>query len=520
MNKDKQLTFCEIKSTDISVPSSVVNESNKIYTDFKKDLDKYAPGTLSFFRLNSTIVKNLSKLKKEYNNDSKKLKDLYKIVFFNYYFQGCKNSDKIAKILEKIINYLDSLAKSIGTSNKNNKKDNNVSSPSLSTLGVKGLFTKERTKNDKLNKHYVYFNEIAKKLTDLKSKLNDQTNSSSSSFNAPFSEEFSVLVPKKPNREVSDIANCMKDVKKTEDLKNKLKNIPTDFHLEKKEIEGLDDLSDKPLYADTVSNFLNNAQKAYNNYYEIQHKFKDLNDLKGEKNSKSYATYQSLRKHIKEQKESLENSIDVLDKLISGITKNTKKVSKSEGRVINLKSKINNLFTKIKDADLEIRSTKFKVKYEVKYEDQILVLSKSMHIAHENIRKSIAYVTQNSKYDDVLKSLPDISTNLNAIKKQILNLLEYEENTIAETELMDKLASYKFDNEYKELHQDLINCKSDIQRLFNNNNNKSKSTIKNIFTKAKDITKFAASLTGGALGIGLSGLNMYIDLYKIIKGKL
>ncbi|MGN1044268.1 MAG: hypothetical protein ACI4PR_05740 [Acutalibacteraceae bacterium] len=514
MNKDKQLTFCEIKSTDISVPSDILEMCKETHDTLKKDLDKYAPGTLSFFRFNSTIVKNLDKLSKEYNDNSKKLKDLYKIVFFNYYFQGCKNSDKITKILEKIINYLDSLAKSIGTSNKN---DNNVSSPSLSTLGVKGLFAKERTKNDKLNEHYVYFNEIAKKLTDLKFKLNVQKNSSPSNFEAPFSEEFSVLVPKDTNCKVSDNANCMKDVKKTEDLKDKLENIPTDFCLEKKEIKGLGDLSDKLLYANTVSNFLNNAQIAYNNYYKIQHKFKDLNDLKGKTNSKSYATYQSLRKHIKEQKESLENSIDVLNQLISGITKNTNKVSESKEKITSLKNKINVLFKKIKDADLEIRSTKFQVKYNA----QILVLSNLMHIAYENIRKSIAYVTQNSKYDDVLKSLSeDIPINLDAIKDNVSRLLAYNANTIKEQKLINELNSYNFDDKYTELHQDLMNCKSDIQQLFDNNNKKSKSTIKNIFTKAKDITKFAASLTGGALGIGLSGLNMYIDLYKIIKGKI
>lgn len=301
-----------IKISDICVPSDILKECEQIYSNFKKMYDKYAPGKLAFFKFNSTIVNNLEKLIKN------GCTDLYKISVYQSYFRNCNNINDIDHKTNKISGKLTSLLEAIGTSKK----------ASSSTLGVKGLFTKKRSCDEKLNECYSYFEKLK---NGMSTTIND-------------------------NRVDTNYVDCMQSFKFLSYNNNEIttqtyKNVPS-----------------IPSYVNVMSTFLNDEIKTFNDWYKIQKNFKEILDPKNKtcyysdtdmNNLKD--TYQFNRSIISKTKKDLQKYIKNLNNAYNEFMdlfedKINKKAKDELIGILNYKKELATLYDNIKNNDRNIRN--------------------------------------------------------------------------------------------------------------------------------------------------------------------
>ena len=515
------------KPSDVNIPSDILDDCEKLYLNFKKCYDKYAPGKLAFFKFNSTIVDNLDKLKNQ------GCLGLGKIAVYNSYFRDCKNINNINKKVNKICEKLGSLLKSIGSSEK----------ASLSTLGVRGLFSNKRTEDTRLStlyKDFEYLKNTMKSTVDnnkfilddnkpistgnLYGKNNFQTNfkvlnHTSSSYTSP--SDISDAVSNIPSNGTAATA-----------LQEKLNSVELEFFLALSKISTCTDNNSIPSYAKVMSEFLNDSKITYTNLYQIQHKFKEIYDIKGpgdesesEKIKEIRADYGSYADAIKYYKNDLKSSIDYLERNMTKFPNNWKKDTRNA--VINkiqVKNDMNSLFSKIEKADRAIRDKPFIKKESVNdptsYSEMLRNLSNSMGITFTNISALEKQVSGNGTYtnamNDRLTPLA-LTNNFNAIKNTISHYItdfkmkNIATNADAEKDFMNALNTYKASyeeimTEYNQILSNIIELYNiDVQNILNEINKKEKQES---FDKMKKKVKVAATVAGTSISILTALMNI------------
>ena len=226
----KKLNITPVSSGNVCVPSNILGHCEEIYSKFEKDVKKYAPGNLAFFKFNSTIVENLQTLKESTGNS------LYIVAVYQSYFRNCKGLDKIENITKKISNKLDSLLESIG-SGKN---------ASISTKGLKGLFSKKRSKNKNFEDLYKNFSDI---------KTNMQTTINNNTINTallPTNFKFKILMPTS-GAHPDDLSGKISKMTTKKELLECLNSRDLTFFLESADVSTLKD--NIPSYGGVVSKF-------------------------------------------------------------------------------------------------------------------------------------------------------------------------------------------------------------------------------------------------------------------------
>lgn len=503
----KKIDINPIKMENIGVPRDILQECESIYSKFKKMYAKYAPGKLAFFKFNSTISDNLDNLKK------KGCHDIYKISVYQSYFRNCNNIENIVKTTGKILSKLDSLLEAIGTSKK----------ASLSTLGVKGLFTKKRNYDDKLNEYYNYFNNLADNMrTTINNRNFINTEKSATKF------EILNHASKPDNHQSISIDENLSRDKVKEEMEKKLESIKLDFFLTKSNISKFA-TNEIPSYAVVISSFLNDAITEYNNLYEIQHKLKDTYDLKGSNNNndsndttKEIASeYKTYANELKYYKSDLEKSIKYLQdnsqKFEKHWDKNTKKTTIN---IINIKKNMRDLCNRIETNDKEIRGQFISKNNDNSnpYSNMLKSLSESMKITAEGILKLTNWVTNPEEYKTISdKSSPALflEDSFSTIKNKINDYIKEftSDNTINADQVKKIFNKYlKFlkqtQKEYLGIRDMVLGVYTiDVQKLNDDINRKEKQAH---FDRIKNKVNVAASATG----IGISILSALINLAK------
>lgn len=403
-----------IKIYDICVPSDILTDCENIYKKFKKMYDKYAPGKLAFFKFNSTIVDNLDKLK-----NSEGCTNLYKISVYRSYFRDCNNKENIFKTTDKILSKLDSLLEAIGTSKK----------ASLSTLGVKGLFTKKRNYDGELNELYGYFEK-------LKNGMRTTINDNRVDTNCVDCMQGFKFISYKDTDKHQLIQEFYSDSnKKAMDIGSLLNNVKID-NLEITYLK-CKNVNDIPSYAEVMNNFLNNSIIEYNNLYKIQHNFNKLYGLKGSKHS-----YLNDNKSFKEISGSFLLTLDQLSGIKGGLSELIDNLNDAHSKFLNswknqvdksvkpvleniskLQTEMEKLLQQIKNSNQfikgkffdKINSSENKPNYFNSYYDLIGDLSNKKTQTRTNIK----ILTSVKKYEDILNKLSAITKGLNIIKTNI-----------------------------------------------------------------------------------------------------
>lgn len=500
----KELTIKTTISKDtVEIPSVILDESNAIYANFKKGLDKYAPGVSSFFRSNSTIVKQLEELQ-----NWMKVGDLYKVAFYKSYFRDCKNSKKLTDICTKIISKLDSLSGSIGTSeNEKGKK------ASIVTKGIKGLFSK-RSKDSDLNDLYDYF-------TGVKNTCHTIIDSNKATSELVILlNKFAMLTPSDLSSDKKDLSTDIDECKDSNELKGKLSEIKLDFLLSDKKI--LKDV-DITSYADAISNFLNAAQATYNNYYAIQHKFKSLYDFKGEngndiedKNLKKIKeSFKSSRNVAKFCRDDLETSYEVLDDMLTKISSKEwdKNIRTAAINLLKLNKKMLEAIKKSKNLELTVRNVGFDQKQDdTSYNTKIVELSEKMHYAFSHITSAISSTTNSGNNSGNLMSKKSsenpalaLCGDFNSIQLIITSLLGYAQKSKIDNKLIEKTTNYinsmsDIENEYNNIKRTMEIYTNDLQCIAKELDSKDKSFYR---TKLANYAKKAGTGLGVALSVAM-----------------
>ncbi len=506
------------KPSDVNIPSDILDDCEKLYLNFKKCYDKYAPGKLAFFKFNSTIVNNLDNLKKQ------GCLGLGRIAVYKSYFRDCKNINNINKKVNKICEKLGSLLKSIGTS----------TDASLSTLGVRGLFSNKRTEDTSLSTHYKdfeYLKSIMKPTVDNEDKFilgDNKSISTGNLYGENFQINFKVLNHESSYTSPSDISDAVSNIPSNGTaataLKEKLNSVKLEFFLALSNISTCTS-SKIPSYAKVMSEFLNDSKITYNNLYQIQHKFKEIYDIKGpgdesesEKIKEIRADYGSYADAIKYYKNDLKSSIAYLERNMTKFPNNWKKDTRNA--VINkiqVKNDMNSLFSKIEKADRAIRDKPFIKKEGVNdptsYSEMLRNLSNSMRITFTNISALEKQVSGNGTYTNAMNNRLTplaLTSNFTAIKNTINKLItnfeikNIETNAETEKDFMNALNTYKASyeeimTEYNQILSNIIELYNiDVQNILNEINKKEKQES---FDKMKKKVKVAATVAGTSISI-------------------
>ena len=232
----KKLNITPISSSNVCVPSDILGHCEEIYSNFEKGVKKYAPGNWAFFKFNSTIVDNLKTLKESTGNS------LYVVAVYQSYFRNCNGCEKIKNTTKKIFNELDLLLESIGSG-----KD-----ASISTKGLKGLFSKKRSRDNDFEKLYKAFSDI---------KTNMQTTINHNGINTKFlptNFKFKILRPTS-GAHPNDLSGEISKITAKDELLEKLNSRDLTFFLESVDVSALQG-NVIPSYAEVVSKFLEDAQ--------------------------------------------------------------------------------------------------------------------------------------------------------------------------------------------------------------------------------------------------------------------
>lgn len=503
----KKLNITPVSSDNVCVPSDILGHCEEIYSKFEKDVKKYAPGNLAFFKFNSTIVENLQTLKENTGNS------LYIVAVYQSYFKNCKGLDKIEKITKKILNKLDSLLESIG-SGKN---------ASISTKGLKGLFSKKRSRNEDFEKLYKYFLEI---------KTNMQTTIDHNGINTKFlptNFKFKILRPTS-GAHPDDLSENISKMTKQKELLDCLNSRDLTFFLESVDVSALQD-NVIPSYGEVVSKFLEDAQIEYTNFYTIQHQFKELYDVKGTAKGNYPKQIQDMKKIYKSQHDELKERekdlimsyqcLEELSKKFAG--KWSKKIEGSLNDIFKIKNDIDALRKDVKDANKSFRSSIFSNEDSANtnsYESMLNSISISMRLALTNISQSQANISSPAcEYDTIIKKLPSIMQHFEASKLRINDCIE-------KAALKDFNSSENgLEGAIKKYNEIYTNSEKKIEEIINKINGLSTKQVKYIidligkeeaeksFNKLKSLTGYI----GTALGVSISIAGAIIGCYQKAK---
>lgn len=506
----KKLNITPISSDNVCVPSDILGHCEEIYSKFEKDVKKYAPGNLAFFKFNSTIVENLQTLKENTGNS------LYIVAVYQSYFKNCKGLDKIEKITKKILNKLDSLLESIGSEKKESKKK-----VSISTKGLKGLFSKKRSRNEDFENLYNDFLEI---------KTNMQTTIDHNKINTKFlptNFKFKILRPTS-GAHPKDLSGEISKITEKDELLEKLNSRELKFFLESVDVSTLENAI--PSYGGVVSKFLEDAQIEYTNFYTIQHQFKELYDVKGKVRGNDpkplkemKIKYSSLHTKLKEREKDLALSFQCLEELSKNFNGRwSEDIKDSLKDILEIQKNISKLSEKVKDGTKSFRSSIFSnedTDDTNSYESMIRSISISMEITLDNILQSQANISSTREYNITRKKLESLNNDFencknnidNCIKKAALKDFKTSENGLEE-------AKRKYDELYK-------STEKKSKEIINKINGLSTKQVKYIinligkeeaeksFNKLKSLTGYI----GTALGVSISIAGAIIGCYQRAK---
>lgn len=503
----KKLNITPVSSDNVCVPSDILGHCEEIYSKFEKDVKKYAPGNLAFFKFNSTIVDNLKTLKENTGNS------LYIVAVYQSYFKNCKGLDKIEKITKKILNKLDSLLESIGSG-----KD-----ASISTKGLKGLFSKKRSRNKDFENLYNYFLEIK---TKMQTTIDD--NKINTKF-LPTNFKFKIL-RQTSGAHPDDLSGNISKMTTQKELQKCLDSRKLEFFLESVDVSALQDNAIPPSYGEVVSKFLEDAQIEYTNFYKIQHQFKKLYDVKGEVGENDpqplkemKIKYSSLQTKLKEREEDLELSFQCLEELSKNFNGRwSEEIKDSLKDILEIQKNISKLSEKVKDDTKSFRSSIFSnedTDDTNSYESMIRSISISMEVTLDNILQSQANISSTREYNITREKLESLNNDFenckysidNCIKKAALKDLENDKNGLAK-------ATRKYDELYK-------STEKKSKEIINKINGLSTKQVKYIinligkeeaeksFNKLKSLTGYI----GTALGVSISIAGAIIGCYQKAK---
>lgn len=502
----KKLNITPISSDNVCVPSDILGHCEEIYSKFEKDVKKYAPGNLAFFKFNSTIVENLQTLKENTGNS------LYIVAVYQSYFKNCKGLDKIEKITKKILNKLDSLLESIG-SGKN---------ASISTKGLKGLFSKKRSRNEDFENLYNYFLEI---------KTNMQTTINHNGINTKFLPNgFNFQILTQPEcTHPKDLSGTISKMNTKKELLECLDSRDLTFFLESADVSTLK--GNIPSYGGVVSKFLEDAQTEYTNFYMIQHQFKELYDVKGtakesdpEQIQKMKIIYDSQHDELKEREKDLIMSCQCLEELSKNFAgKWSKKIEGSLNDIFKIKNDIDALCKDVKNANKSFKSSIFSNEDSANtnsYESMLNSISLSMRLALTNISQSQANISSPAcKYNTIIKKLQSIMKHFKASKLRIDDCIEkavLKDFNITEGGLEE--AMKKYNEIYKNSEEKIEEIISRIDKLSVNRvkyiiDHMNKKEAEKSFNKLKSLTGYI----GTALGVSISIAGAIIGCYQKAK---
>lgn len=490
---DRTTSSIEFKESDICVPSDVLKDCEKIYSDFKKNFDKYAPGKLAFFKFNSTIVSNLKKLKAAIGNS------LYKLALYRTYFDSCKGSDKIEKMFLKIDFNLDSL---LGFLKEN----------SLSTLGITGLFSKERSENKKLGEQYDNFKNLKDNMNKIKSskKINLDAN-----ILKKFSDDFNYVLSLRTDVDIEDLSDNISKAENKKALAD-ITPINTNCFLDSTNVSKLGE-KQIPLYAEAMAKFLTNSIKMYSNLYKKQHKFKKLYDLKNipkdDKDNLGFMKnkYMSFSLECKNYKKDLNASFECLEELTKDFkTYWSRKAQKSLDNITAFKREIDELSKKIKNSNFAFRAEVFENKdteNDSSYASRLKSVSLMMEETFTNLSETIKLATSPSNYSSITEKIKQLEANFGASNESVADLIDKSEpknidNTnknLFEKAFRTYEAQFEeIKEQYKELTSKVSTYEASIRYVAKSvEKQKSKRYLESIKFKAKVI----ASIIGASVSI-------------------
>ena len=501
----KKLNITPISRDNVCVPSDILGHCEEIYSKFKKDVKKYAPGNLAFFKFNSTIVDNLKTLKENTGNS------LYIVAVYQSYFKNCKGLDKIEKITKKILNKLDSLLESIG-SGKN---------ASISTKGLKGLFSKKRSRNEDFENLYNYFLEI---------KTNMQTTINHNGINTKFlptNFKFKILRPTS-GAHPDDLSGNISKMTTKEELQKCLNSRKLEFFLESVDVSTLENAI--PSYGGVVSKFLEDAQIEYTNFYTIQHQFKELYDVKGEVGENDpqplkemKIKYSSLQTKLKEREEDLALSFQCLEELSKNFNGRwSEDIKDSLKDILEIQKNISKLSEKVKNDTKSFRSSIFSnedTDDTNSYESMIRSISISMEVTLDNILQSQANISSTCEYNSTSKKLESLNKDFENCKYSIDNCIK---KAVPKNFENSEIGLAKATRKYDELYKSTEKKSKEIINKINGLSTKQVKYIINLIGKEEAEKSFnkLKSLTGyigTALGVSISIAGAIIGCYQKAK---
>ncbi len=502
----KELNITPVSSSNVCVPNNILVHCGEIYSKFEKDVKKYAPGDWAFFKFNSTIVENLKTLKGSTGNS------LYVVAVYQSYFRNCKGLDKIEDITKKIFNKLDSLLESIGSGKK----------ASISTKGLKGLFSKKRSKDKNFEDLYKDFSNI---------KTNMQTTINKNTINTEFLPNgFNFEILTQPEcTHPKDLSGTISKMTTKKELLECLDSRDLKFFLESAGVSTLK--GNIPSYGGVVSKFLEDAQIEYTNFYTIQHQFKELYDVKGKAKESDpedlqdmMDTYQTYSESLDVCKKDLKASWQCLEELSQNIKENwSKKIEKASKDTLAIRDDIKALFDKVRNANLEFRSSAFTNQDSEdtsSYDSMIRMISDVMELACTNISVSQSNISSPiCKYDDIAGKLLVLGSNFRNVKRRIRN---YIENSVRKDFTNNKNGTEAAISKYNKICKDI---RKDYEAISSKINTLSKRELNHIIKcinkkEAEESFNKLKSFTGSigtALGVSISIAGAIMSCYQKAK---
>lgn len=499
---DRTTSSIEFKESDICVPSNVLKDCEKIYSDFKKNFDKYAPGKLAFFKFNSTIVSNLKKLEAAIGNS------LYKLALYYAYFDNCKGSDKIKKMSLKIHSNLDSLLESI--------KEN-----SLSTLGISGLFSKDRSENEKLGEYYKNFENLKK---GMESIVGDRKINLDKDILKKFSDDFNYVLYLRTDENIEDLSDNILKAENKEALAD-IAPINTNCFLDSTNVSKLGE-KPIPLYAEAMAKFLTNSIKMYNNLYKKQHKFKKLYDLKNmpkdDEDDLGFMKnkYMSFSLKCKNYEKDLNASFECLEELTKDFkTYWSRKAQKSLNNITEFKSEIDKLSQKIKNSNFAFRAEVFEnknTKNDSSYASRLKSVSLMMEETFTNLSEAIKLATSPSNYSSITEKIKQLEANFGASNESIANLVNKSKpkNIDNTNKNLFEKAFRTYENQFEEIKEQYKELTSKVSTYEASIRYVAKSVEKQKSKRYLESIKFKAKVIASIIGASVSITGAIIKYIK------
>lgn len=493
----------EFKESDICVPSDVLKDCEKIYSDFKKNFDKYAPGKLAFFKFNSTITSNLKSLKAAIGNS------LYKLALYYAYFGSCKGSDKIEKMFLKIDSNLDSLLGSL-------EED------SLSTLGIIGLFSKKRSEDGKLSDWHSNFKNLKK---GMESIVGDRKINLDKDILKKFSDGFNYVLSLRTDEDIKDLSDDISKAENKEDLAD-ITPINTNCFLDSTNVSKLGNGYQIPSYAEDMTKFLTNSIKMYNNLYKKQHKFKKLYDLKNipkdDKDNLGFMKneYMSLSLECKNYKKDLNASFECLEELTKDFkTYWSKKAHKSLNNITAFKSEIDELSQKIKNSNFAFRAEVFEnknTKNDSSYASRLKSVSLMMEETFTNLSETIKLATSPSNYSSITEKIKQLEANFGASNESVADLINKSKpkNIDNTNKNLFKKAFRTYENQFEEIKKQYKELTSKVSTYEASIRYVAKSVEKQKSKRYLESIKFKAKVIASIIGASVSITGAIIKYIK------